>query len=283
MLRAMEIDRHDVRHEVNAGRWRLHGHQTVAMHTSDLSTEALRWRAIWEVGRRIAVLDGVSALQAQGLKNFNDDMIHISIPHGSRPYKVVGVRTHSVRSREDEILSVGVPRVRPHIAAVRAAHWSISGRQAALILCMVVQQGIVTPARLVKAAESVSARRHRRLVQQVVNDLSDGVQSLGELDFARLCRARNLPEPSRQVLRHGPRGRVYLDVRWEGLGLVVEIDGAQHRAGLAVMEDNLRQNSVTLGGDVVLRIDLVGLRVDPDAFMDQVCQAHVQLTLARGA
>ena len=71
-------------------------------------------------------------------------------------------------------------------------------------------------------------------VRQVVADLTDGAHSLGELDFARLCRERGLPEPSRQAVRRGPRGTIYLDVRWDHLRLVVEIDGAQHTQGLSV-------------------------------------------------
>ena len=63
---------------------------------------------------------------------------------------------------------------------------------------------------------------------------------------------------------------MYLDAHWRGSPLVVEIDGAGHRVGLAVTDDNLRQNEVSLGHDVVLRIDLVGLRVHEVAFMEQV-------------
>jgi very-short-patch-repair endonuclease len=103
--------------------------------------------------------------------------------------------------------------------------------------------------------------------------MGDGVQSLGELDFARLCRSRGLPEPARQVVRQGPRGRIYLDVRWERHRLVVEIDGAQHREGLAVTADNLRRNALTLQHDTVLRIDLIGLRLFEDEFMAQVAYA----------
>jgi very-short-patch-repair endonuclease len=105
----------------------------------------------------------------------------------------------------------------------------------------------------------------------------DGAQSLGELDFAALCRSHGLPEPDRQVVRRGPRGRIYLDVRWSAIGLVVEIDGSQHRMGLAVTDDNLRQNEVTLSADRVLRVDLVGLRLRPEAFMAQIVRAHAQL------
>ena len=70
-------------------------------------------------------------------------------------------------------------------------------------------------------------------------------------------------------------------VSW--LGLVVEIDGAQHRQGLAVTEDNLRQNSVALTSDVVLRIDLIGLRIEAQRFMDQVDEAHRVLARRRSA
>lgn len=83
------------------------------------------------------------------------------------------------------------------------------------------------------------------------------------------------------MVRQLPGGRVYLDVRWDAIGLVVEIDGSQHTRGLTVMDDALRQNEVVLTGDRVLRITLVGLRLKPDAFMRQVCRAHQVLSAQR--
>ncbi len=78
--------------------------------------------------------------------------------------------------------------------------------------------------------------------------------------------------PSRRARPCGQTasGRIYLDVVWEEQGLVVEIDGAQHRQGLAVTDDNLRQNEVTLGDERVLRIDLVGGGSSRPRFMGQV-------------
>ena len=103
-----------------------------------------------------------------------------------------------------------------------------------------------------------------------MRDVADGAQALGELDFARLCRLRGIPEPTRQVVRQGLRGRIYLDVAWEEHGVVAEIDGAQHRQGLAVTADNLRRNDLQIGGEITLAIDLVGLRLETDAFLGQV-------------
>ncbi len=276
LLTDLGIDRKAVAREVAAERWLLVGRLTVLTNTGIVSDRASRWRAVWECGPDVA-LDGVSALHAAGVRGFDKMCVHVSAPRERHRQPVDGVRVHRLTRLSDEIVAAGIPRVRPAIAAVRAAHWATSDRQAALLLVLPVQQRIVTGSQLLAAAGSVHGRRRRQLVRQLVRDVADGAQSLGELDFAALCRRRGLPSPDRQVVRRSPQGRVYLDVRWSTLRLVVEIDGVGHRWGLAVTDDNLRQNRVVIGGDVVLRIDLVGLRLTPDTFMDQLVQAHSQL------
>ena len=276
-LEALGWDRDAVAREVRGLRWALHGRRTVAVHTGPLPEAALRWRAIWESGRR-AALDGVSALHAAGLAGFDENRIHVSIGHRDRLHRVEGVRVHRVVSRsEDELLTDGLRRVRPAIAAVRAAQWAVSDRQAALVLVMPVQQRLVTGAQLFAAAEAVPGRTRRQLIQRLARDIQSGAESLGELDFAALCRRRGLPEPSRQAVRRRPGGVMYLDVAWDDIGLVVEIDGSQHSRGLAATDDSFRANVVTLGAQRVLRMTLVGLRLRPDEFMDQVVAAHRQL------
>lgn len=271
MLAAAGITRHDVRYEVEGGRWRPHGHQTVAVHNGPLGVAARRWAAVFETGTTIAAIDGVTALQHAGLTGYEDDQIHVSAVHNHNTDRLPGVTTHKVIRRvSGELRLGGLPHTCPEVAAIRAAHWARSDRQAALILLMTVQQRLTTPARLAAAQRVVRGRTRRSFIRSVVRDIAFGVQSLGELDFARLCRSRGLPEPSRQVVRQTPGGRVYLDVAWDGYDLVVEIDGAQHRWGTAVTFDNLRQNDVALSGDRVLRIDVIGLRLETDRFLDQV-------------
>jgi hypothetical protein len=174
-------------------------------------------------------------------------------------------------------IDAGVPRARPELAALRAAEWAATDRTAVLILCLVVQQRLVPPARLLSAWGSVRSSRRRTLLDRAISDICDGAHSLGELDFGALCRPAGLPSPSRQVVRTGPGGRVYLDVAWEDVGLVVEIDGGQHALALNPVDDALRQNEVTLSDDLVLRIPVLGLRLTPAAFMDQVVRAHARL------
>lgn len=113
------------------------------------------------------------------------------------------------------------------------------------------------------------------LITSVITDLLEGVRSLGEHEFARMCRARGIPAPTRQVVRKGKDGRYYLDVIWEAWGVVVEIDGIQHSWATNVVADALRQNTVTLGNALVLRLPLLGLRLAADEFFAQIVEALV--------
>jgi very-short-patch-repair endonuclease len=276
-LRRLGWDRDAVARQVAAGRWAMHGAQTVALHTWTLGVEADRWRALWELGPKLAALDGVTALQVAGMVGFEEPVVHVSVPHTANIVEPPGVKVHKVIRRiEREVLQSGIRRTRPAVAAVRAAHWAVSDRQAALLLVMPVQQRLVSGAQLVETVRAIRGRNRRAFIRLIAADINDGAQSLGELDFAALCRARGLPEPTRQRVRRLPGGKVYLDVYWDAIGLVVEIDGSQHQWGMNATDDQFRQNDLVISGDRVLRMTLMGLRLNPLRFMDQVCRAHAR-------
>ncbi|MGA8047868.1 MAG: hypothetical protein WCA30_16540 [Dermatophilaceae bacterium] len=279
-LRAAGVTRADVRTEVEAGRWTRRGRHTVQIGTGDLSPEALLWQAVWESGSG-AVLDGVSALIASGLSGFTQHLIDVSIVDRNRRHRLPGVRLHR-RRRLGPVVHVGIPRAHAEAATLRAALWAVSDRQALLILCLVVQQRIAHPQRLWAARAELTPHPRRSLLLRALADICTGAHALGELDFATLLRERGLPLPSRQVVRDMPNGRVYLDVRWDDLGLVVEIDGGHHAMALMPVDDALRQNDVVLTGDTVLRIPILGLRLQPDRFLDQI-ERGIQMLRRRGA
>ena len=275
-LRAAGVSRADVRTEVEAGRWLARGRQTVVVSNVEPTGVAALWRAVWETGSG-AALDGVAALHAAGLTGYDHPVVDVSVPRNNRSHRVDGVRRHR-RTEMPGTPAAGLPRVGVPVAVVNAAAWATSDRQAVLLLCLVLQQRLTTSDRLHRAWLRSRTRmpgRRRRLLSAVVGDLCDGVHSLGELDFAGLCRAAGLTEPTRQVVRTQPGGRVYLDVVWEDLGLVVEIDGGHHALALNVVDDALRQNEVVLGDERVLRVPVIGLRLLPEQFMAQVVRAHV--------
>lgn len=264
-----------VAREVRAERWALHGNQTVAVHTVELGPTAQRWRAVWEVGLDVAALDGVTALHHAGLTGYDDPTVHVSVRHTVEVAPVDGVAVHKVIRRvPHELVMAGIPRTRPAVAAVRAAHWAVSDRQAALLLCLPVQQRLCTGVQLAETCALIPGRNRRAFIATVVSDVADGAHSLGELDLVAACRLRGLPEPSRQVVRRLPDGRAYLDVAWEEARLAVEVDGAGHARGLQMVDDDLRQNAVQLGDELVLRVGLIGWRLYPVAYLDQIVRAH---------
>ena len=270
-LYQLGLTRSEVRANVRAGRWRRVGRQCLCVHTGPLSTKAKHWVAVLEAGPR-AYLDGASALLEAGLENFSVTFIRVSVPRGARVYRRLrGVDVRQTRRwRADDVDATGLPRARPAVAAVRAALWARSDREAALVLTMTVQQGIASAEQISLEMLRVRRDRRRAFIHGVLHDLLDGVRSLGELDVARECRRRGLPEPTRQVLRRAKNGTYYLDVYWKPWKLVVEIDGIQHTWASQVVGDAIRQNSLALAGDTVLRLPLLGLRVAPDEFFAQI-------------
>ncbi len=274
-LRGAHVTDAEIEGHLLAGRWRTTHSQSIAVHTGPLPRAGLHWAAVFEAGPR-GCLDGVSALVAGGLEHFTEDAIRVSVPRGVLARRAAGVEIRQTRRLlPGDLAPSGIPRTRPEVAGVRAALGARSDTQATLLLTMVVQQCLTTPERL--GAQAIRVRRdgRRLLVTSVISDLLGGVRSLGEHEFARMCRARGFPEPSRQVVRQGTDGRWYLDVCWEEWGVVVEIDGIQHTWAANVVADALRHNAIALERAVVLRLPLLGLRVAPDEFFAQIEAALV--------
>jgi hypothetical protein len=261
---AAGLTRGELRAQVAARRWQRVWTRSVCLHTGEVSGLGRQWAAVFEGGDR-------AMLVASGLQNYHSSVLRVSVPRGVKPLRGTGLDIRRTRrwAAADRAAS-GVPRTRVPVAAVRAAMWAQSDKQASLLLTMPVQQGMTTPELVGRALLAVRRDRRRELLHAVVTDLLGGVRSLGELDFARECRRRGIPAPDRQVVRRGRDGRYYLDVCWDDFGLTVEIDGIHHTWATSVVPDALRQNEVTLGRSTVLRLPLLGLRVAADDFFEQV-------------
>ncbi len=272
---ALGITRHEVRGQVRAHRWQLLGDQVVCLHNGVIADVGHQWAAVFQGGPR-ACLDGASALVAGGLERFTVDRHRVSVPRGARirRTKLYDIR-QTRRWSADDLAPTGIRRTRPDVAAVRAALWAASDRQATYLLTLVVQQGLTTAELLGSQALRIKRHRRRRLVHGTILDLLEGARSLGELDVVRELRTRGLPPPTRQVLRRDRANRYYLDLYWEEYSVVLEVDGIQHTWADNVVGDALRQNALVITGDRVLRLPLLGLRLEPDAFFEQVEEALV--------
>lgn len=263
------IDRHAIRAEVRAGRWTLLGANTVRILSVPAGPRLDLWRSLWEAGRG-ALLDGAAGLIAQGMTGFKPHSIDVSLPRNARRRPIEGVTTH-LRRKLPPAMGAGLPRVRPEVATIHAAQWAVSNRQAALLLCLPIQQRLVRPHEVLRTWRATTRSPRRAFLDTAVLDVCDGAQALGELDFARWCRRYGIAEPERQHVVNLKGGRVYLDARWRGLA--VEVDGGHHFTGLSPVDDALRANEVVIEGDRVLRLPVLGLRLVPHDFMSQIARA----------
>jgi very-short-patch-repair endonuclease len=280
---ALGVTPSHLRAEVVAERWVPIGRRSLVVRPPDPPDRADWWLAVLECapqavrgGAPRAALGGITALQAAGLEGVTDDgFIHVCAPKSSHPRSTgPGVRLHETRRwRDEDIIGSGIPRARPDVAAVQAALWARTDREAALHLVTSIQQRLTGADAVRDVLATVQRDKRRSFLRTVIQDVTDGVRSLNELDFAAMCRRRGLPEPDRQVVVRHNGGRAYLDVRWRRWRVVVEIDGIGHLRPDRWMDDSLRHNEIALSGDVVLRVPSLGLRLDPERHLELVERA----------
>lgn len=263
-LAAEGVTRGRRRAQVRAQRWRAVPGKGIVLHSGDVADEAA-WRlALLQIGPS-ARLGGITALESYGMTGYDEAVMHIWVPKGHQKADVAGVKLHETRRWTPGDLARGaLPRSSPEVATVQAALWAKTLRQATLCLVMPIQQRLVRVEDVEVELERIKRHRFRRGLRAVIRDIADGAESLNELDFAAECRRRGLPEPSRQVLRRSPRGRIYLDVRWDGYGVVVEINGAGHDRLDVAMRDEVRIADLQTTGDAIVPLSVLTLRCDPD-------------------
>ena len=278
MLHRAGLTRGQVCSQLERGAWRAVGSHTISVSGAQPCGRGLWWRALWESGAS-AALDGVTALQAAGLSGWAEDLVHVSVANNAKVRPLPGVRHHRPRVL-GRVMDVELRRTAPEVAVIRAAQWARSDPAAASLVAMAVQQRLLPVQSLLDRWQQVRASTRRGLLDAVIRDVCDGAHSLSELDFARMCRERGIPEPSRQAIRTAAAGRVYLDVLWEELGVHVEIQGVHHTQGLAGIDDALRGNDLQISRSVTLtlQIPVLGLRLRPEAFLDQVERALIAAT-----
>jgi hypothetical protein len=264
-----------IRSQLDAYRWQRCG-RAVVLHNGPIHPDELAPIAMLNCGPR-AALTAFTAMAERGLQGWERDPIDVLVPGGARICRPDGLamRIHWVGDWAAQDVSAGLHAFAP--ALVVAASTFGRARPACGLLAAGVQQRLVTPERLRRVVESSPRVQHRAAMLLALSDIAQGAQALSEVDFARLCRRHGLPEPLRQAVRREPSGRRrYLDVEWvtaAGRRVVVEVDGALHLAARRWWDDQLRQNELTLTGDLVLRFPSVVVRLEERLVVDQLRRA----------
>lgn len=143
------------------------------------------------------------------------------------------------------------------------------------LLSRAVQSRRTTARRLAQCLDDRARMPHRRLLQQMLEDVGDGAESALELRYLRdVQRPHHLPPAQRQA--RGRRGREFRDMRYDAFGTIVELDGRLHILGR--FRDMGRDNTTLLEGDLTLRYGWPDVTERPC----QVARQVAALLMARG-
>src|SRR5262249_48076440 len=92
------------RHKVRSGRWRRVHAGVYVTQTGALTPSQRAWIAVLAASadeRSVAVLAGLTALSAWGLRGIDSHAIHILVPHDTRIRPPTGVAIHRTRRPPD--------------------------------------------------------------------------------------------------------------------------------------------------------------------------------------
>lgn len=232
-LAAFGLSRHHVRNQVAAGRWLKRSSTVVSTFTGPLAAIHRCWLGILHAGEP-ALVAGLTAAELHGLRRWERGEITILVGHHRVIEPVEGIRF--VRTRRDfgrwRHPDSALPLCRPEPAILWAAAYDVGPRSGQGLLAAAVQQRITTAAALRTQLAELTPLYRAPLFREVLDEISGGAQSLGEIDIARMCRNFGLPLPVRQRQRRDAAGRRrYTDCEWDlpdGHVLVLEVDGGFH-------------------------------------------------------
>jgi hypothetical protein len=277
-LLARGLSRGRLRWRIANRDWQCIGSTVVVLHNGPLTVEQQRWAGVLLAGSGSA-LAGRTALQVQGLSSWDDDSVHVLVPHGRRVPPAAGLSlvAHSTRREIDPHPARTLPQTRLERSAIDAASWCLNSRAGCGLLAAVVQQRLSTAPRLLDALRAAEDVRHQRHLRAALQDIEGGAHALSEIDFGRLCRRFALAATVRQQVRHDAGGaKRYVDaelVAADGTRVLVEVDGALHMVADQWQRDQLRANELVIAGRPVLRFSSVLIRTEPAKVADQLRRA----------
>ena len=211
------------------------------------------WAALLYAGPG-AALGMETAAWVWGLRDEPPEDVHVMIETGRRIRKQSGLRVHlqlHLARRCHPSRLPPVVRLEETVLDLIARPGSTEDSVIDVVL-RACQRRLTRVDRLRTAADRRAKLRHRRLLSDVLSDVTDGVQSPLERRYLHdVERAHGLPRAERNTAepdRREGRGRrtFYRDVRYLPYRLVVELDGRAAHPQDQRERDDLRDNSLVV-------------------------------------
>jgi very-short-patch-repair endonuclease len=242
-----------IRAHLAAGRWQRVHEAVYVTFSGPLPRRSHLWAAVLRAGYG-AMVSHQTAAELAGLCEPTNPL-HVTVPSHRRVGRWPGVVVH-YSCRAGAIRHPGriPPQTRIEETVVDLTQSAASIDRAVGWLTKACGSRLTTPPRLLDALEQRKKLRWRAELTSALTEVADGCHSVLETRYLRhVERAHRLPRGRRQVGRQTLAGRRYDDVRYDGYGVVVELDGRVAHPDEARWRDMSRDNAAVVTGDRVLR------------------------------
>jgi hypothetical protein len=228
-------------------------------HTGPLSWQQRAWAAALRCWP--AALHGRSAMRAHegpGRRDSDDSLIHLAVDRHRNIADPLGVRLHRVSGFEERVQwNLGPPRTRYDDTVLDLAAAAADPLDLVAVLADACGARRTTARRLLARLEERPWIEHRDLVADVLRDVAEGTCSVLEHGYLTLVeRPHGLPVGVRQASHLATGGSVYRDVEYDGLALVVELDGRLFHSSVTDRDRDLERDL-----DAALDRDATTLRI----------------------
>ncbi len=241
--------RHSVARLVSEGHWQRLGRGLIFTGRQDPPWLALAWGGIL-LGGESSRLAGPAAGYLHQLLPDPPPEIAVLVPHGTTLHDVSpwrftqerpGIRHRSVKSP---------PRTSAEDTLLDLCDELAEGDAINLLISAVQSRRVAIP-ELRRRLAARSRVRHRRLLEGLLLEVVEGIESVLELNYARRVeRPHGLPRGTRQQTNAAGHRR---DVRYDRFATVVELDGRVNHEGMGRFRDMHRDNYATVTGEMTLR------------------------------
>lgn len=224
-------------------------------HNGPLTPRQREWVAV--LAAWPAALDGVSALHVRG----SSSSVRIAVSHHRIVVLPPGVRLRRVSNLDERVAWQRKP---PRLHAEEALIDEMASRLARdevdtafALMAEVITSRRTTVERVVDRLHRRPRIAHRQMLKAMLTDVRDGLCSVLERGYRnRVERPHGLPRGSRQRASRATGGLTLQDVRYEQLGVIVELDGTLGHTSAAERDTDALRDLSELGvhGAVTARL-----------------------------
>ena len=244
--------------QLDSGRWTGLHPGVYAVFTGPVPPLARAWAAVLAAGDD-AALGGRTTLWLWNVLDLPESVLTLCVPERRRIVAPGGTRVLRRRRLPQQVHPVALPRRLRVEEAVLDVTDEAGGEGDVIDLVLrATSSRRTTPDRLREALGRRRQHRHRPLLDELLAEAADGVQSPLERRYRRgVERAHGLPRAERNVAervvgRSGAARNRYRDVVYRRWRVVVELDGYEAHPAWRRRHDRARDNSATVAGDQVL-------------------------------